>query len=104
VDREAPVRTALRRLANLFSDYGCSDEAVSRVVRRIRETDFNGTTYMPLPNESAIVRIIQEVNSAMVTETPVPNLEPPPGHKWMMRDELSRSFAEMWERLDAKQP
>jgi hypothetical protein len=90
-------------LANLFSDYGCSDEAVSRVVRRIRETEFAGTTYMPLPNEGAIIRIIQEVNGAMVTETEAPNLEPPPGRKWMMKDEIARSFSEMWERLDAKQ-
>ena len=103
-DREAPVRTALRRLANLFAEYGCTDEAVNRVVRRIRETEFTGTTYMPLPNEGAIIRIIQEVNSAMVSEAEAPSLEPPAGRRWMKRDELSRSFAEMWARLDAKQP
>jgi len=38
------------------------------VTRRIRQTEFQGTTYMPLPDEAAIVRIIREVQGEKVIE------------------------------------
>jgi len=51
------------------------------VTRRIRQTEFAGTTYMPLPDEAAIVRIIREVQGEKVIERanePRRGFEPPP--------------------------
>jgi len=38
------------------------------VTRRIRITEFSGTTYMPLPDEAAIVRIIREVQGESIIQ------------------------------------
>ncbi|MDT9547434.1 MAG: hypothetical protein RI826_08885 [Chlorobium phaeovibrioides] len=38
------------------------------VTRRIRFTEFQGTTYMPLPDEAAIVRIIREVQGESIIQ------------------------------------
>lgn len=50
---------AVRRLKVNRRDLG-------RATRRLRQTEFAGTTYMPLPDEAAIVRAIREVQGENV--------------------------------------
>ncbi|WP_041463798.1 hypothetical protein [Pelodictyon luteolum] len=49
--------------------------------RRICHTEFQGTTYMPLPDEAAIIRILREVQGESAGRrigTEPPAWEPPP--------------------------
>ena len=51
------------RIVSLFREYQVTDEEFRAVKRRVREEDFRGTSYSPLPDESALIRIIREVQS-----------------------------------------
>lgn len=92
--QERKVADYLDHLALLFVEYGCTDQAVVRVVRRCRESEFKGTSYTPLPDEGAIIRIINEVNQGLVTE------DKPVEHQgqWMTPPEVRAAFSEFWSQ------
>lgn len=96
---ETKVRTYINRLANVFDEYGCSDQAVIRVLRRCRESEFKGTAYMPLPDEGALIRIINEVNAEMVTVT-VPYMDN--GERLCTQKEIAEGCRQMMERLGGR--
>lgn len=48
-------------MANTFAEHGVSDDDLPHVLRRLEETEFNGTSYTPLPDKAGIVRVIREV-------------------------------------------
>lgn len=52
----------IRGLANVFVEYRVEDDHVQRVVRRCIETEFTGTSFQPLPDKGALIRIIQQIN------------------------------------------
>ena len=96
--QQEKAKAYLMRLANLFSEYGCTSEGVARVVRRCRETEFRGTSYSPLPDEGAIIRIIHEVNQQMVAES---RQDPSAGgERWMNQAEVRAGFARFWAKHD----
>ena len=51
----------IERLAGLFSEYQVTDAEFVAIKRRVRETEFSGTSYAPLPNESQLLEIIVDV-------------------------------------------
>jgi hypothetical protein len=54
---------------------------LATVTRRICQTEFQGTTYMPLPDEAAIIRILREVqgeSAGLRSRTEPPSWQPPP--------------------------
>ncbi|TCD47027.1 hypothetical protein [Chlorobium sp. N1] len=72
------------------------------VTRRIRQTEFQGTTSMPLPDEAAIVRIIGEVQGEKVIERanePRRGFEPEPID---MSEYAGMSEDELWNALMEK--
>ncbi len=62
------ARAYMNRLAGVFTEYLVSDTELKAVMRQCRETEFTGTSYMPLPDEGALIRIILDVQSRMTVE------------------------------------
>ena len=60
-----PHRTKeyLGKLVALFAEFRVNEEEFDAVRRRTRESEFAGTAFAPLPDESALIRIIREVQS-----------------------------------------
>lgn len=55
----------MARLAGIFDEYKVSDDELIRVLKQYREIEFTGTSYMPLPDEGALIRVIQDVQQQM---------------------------------------
>jgi hypothetical protein len=48
------------------------------ISRRLRQTEFDGSAYMPLPTESQIVKTVKDVQREMMQDREEVNLYPPP--------------------------
>lgn len=55
------------RLAGLFDEYQVTDAELKAIKRRVRESEFRGSSYSPLPTEDDLIRIIKDVQAGMVT-------------------------------------
>lgn len=56
------------RLAGLFSEHLVTDDEMALILKDCREAEFTGTSYMPLPDEGALVRIIKDVQVRTATK------------------------------------
>ena len=73
------------KLASIFEEYRVSDDELNAVIKQCRETEFTGTSYMPLPDEGALIRVIQDVQGRMaakrITEPEKPKMKATPMEK-----------------------